>query len=76
MKRAKKSHSDVKETTSGMSEIPTEESVQYDFSTIEAITNCFSPENKIGEGKASQWTRGSGEEAIKGFKTRSRRIQE
>ncbi|XP_019174678.1 PREDICTED: cysteine-rich receptor-like protein kinase 25 [Ipomoea nil] len=50
MKRAKKSHSDVKETTSGMSEIPTEESVQYEFSTIEAITNCFSPDNKIGEG--------------------------
>nr|GMD83083.1 cysteine-rich receptor-like protein kinase 25 [Ipomoea batatas] len=36
--------------TLGMSEIPTEESVQYDFSTIEAITNCFSPDNKIGEG--------------------------
>nr|GMD93008.1 cysteine-rich receptor-like protein kinase 25 [Ipomoea batatas] len=50
MKRAKKSHSLLKETTSGMSEIPTEESVQYDFSIIEAITNCFSLDNKIGEG--------------------------
>ncbi|XP_019174849.1 PREDICTED: cysteine-rich receptor-like protein kinase 25 [Ipomoea nil] len=50
MKRAKKSHSDVKKTTSGMSEIPIEESVQYEFSTIEAITNCFSADNKIGEG--------------------------
>nr|GMD91800.1 cysteine-rich receptor-like protein kinase 25 [Ipomoea batatas] len=50
MKRAKKSHSDVKETTSGMNEIAIEESVQYEFSTIEAITNGFSADNKIGEG--------------------------
>nr|GLL45718.1 cysteine-rich receptor-like protein kinase 25 [Ipomoea trifida] len=49
VKRAKKSHSNVNETTTGMSEIATEESVQYDFSIIEAITNCFSPNNKIGE---------------------------
>nr|GMD83087.1 cysteine-rich receptor-like protein kinase 25 [Ipomoea batatas] len=50
MKRATKSHSDVKETTSAMAEIPSDESVQYDFSTIKAITNCFSSANKIGEG--------------------------
>nr|GMD91805.1 cysteine-rich receptor-like protein kinase 25 [Ipomoea batatas] len=56
MKRAKKSHSDVKETTSGnavpdcMTEILPEESVHYDFSTIQAITNFFSPDNMIGEG--------------------------
>nr|GMD86341.1 cysteine-rich receptor-like protein kinase 25 [Ipomoea batatas]GMD86345.1 cysteine-rich receptor-like protein kinase 25 [Ipomoea batatas] len=50
MKRAKKSHSDAKETTSGMNEIAKEESVQYEFSTIEAITNGFSADNKIGEG--------------------------
>nr|GMD91806.1 cysteine-rich receptor-like protein kinase 25 [Ipomoea batatas] len=49
VKRAKKSHSNVNETTTGMSEIATEESVKYDFSIIEAITNCFSPNNKIGE---------------------------
>nr|GMD91804.1 cysteine-rich receptor-like protein kinase 25 [Ipomoea batatas] len=46
-------------TTSGnavpdrMTEIPTEESVQYDFGTIQAITNYFSPDNKIGEGGCS-----------------------
>ncbi|XP_019174895.1 PREDICTED: cysteine-rich receptor-like protein kinase 10 [Ipomoea nil] len=50
MKRATKSQSVVKETTSAMTEIPTVESVQYDFSTIKSITNCFSPANKIGEG--------------------------
>ncbi|XP_019174839.1 PREDICTED: cysteine-rich receptor-like protein kinase 25 isoform X2 [Ipomoea nil] len=33
-----------------MTDIPTKESAQYDFSTIQAITNCFSPDNKIGEG--------------------------
>ncbi|XP_019174775.1 PREDICTED: putative receptor-like protein kinase At4g00960 [Ipomoea nil] len=48
-RRAKKALS-VKETIADMTEIPTEESVQYEFSTIEAITNCFSPDNKIGEG--------------------------
>nr|GLL45720.1 cysteine-rich receptor-like protein kinase 25 isoform X2 [Ipomoea trifida] len=49
-RRAKKDLSHVKETTTDMSEISIEESVQYEFSTIEAITNCFSPNNKIGEG--------------------------
>ncbi|XP_019174645.1 PREDICTED: cysteine-rich receptor-like protein kinase 25 [Ipomoea nil] len=49
-RRAKKDLSHVKETTTDMSEISLEESVQYEFSTIEAITNCFSPNNKIGEG--------------------------
>nr|GMD83084.1 cysteine-rich receptor-like protein kinase 25 [Ipomoea batatas] len=33
-----------------MTDIPTKESAQYDFSTIQAITNRFSPDNKIGEG--------------------------
>ncbi|XP_031126914.1 cysteine-rich receptor-like protein kinase 25 isoform X2 [Ipomoea triloba] len=50
MKRAKKSHFDVKETTTGMTEIPTGESTQYEFGTIEAITNWFSHDNEIGEG--------------------------
>nr|GLL45714.1 putative receptor-like protein kinase At4g00960 isoform X2 [Ipomoea trifida] len=50
MKRVKRSHSNVKEKTSGMTEIPTEESAQYDFITIQAVTNYFSPNNKIGEG--------------------------
>ncbi|XP_019174807.1 PREDICTED: cysteine-rich receptor-like protein kinase 10 [Ipomoea nil] len=58
MKRAKKSHSDVKKTTSGMTEIPIDESVQYDFGTIQAITNYFSPDNKIGEGGCSSVYKG------------------
>ena len=31
-------------------EISTEESLQFDLSTIEAATNNFSPDNKLGEG--------------------------
>ncbi|XP_019174795.1 PREDICTED: putative receptor-like protein kinase At4g00960 isoform X2 [Ipomoea nil] len=50
MRRANKSHSNVKEKTSGMTDIPTEQSTQYDFSTIQAVTNYFSPDNKIGKG--------------------------
>nr|GLL45717.1 cysteine-rich receptor-like protein kinase 25 isoform X2 [Ipomoea trifida] len=59
MKKAKKNG-----TTSGnavpdrMTEIPAEESVQYDFSTIQAITNYFSPDNKIGEGGCSSVYKG------------------
>ncbi|XP_019174882.1 PREDICTED: cysteine-rich receptor-like protein kinase 25 [Ipomoea nil] len=49
VKRAKKSHCNERGTTTGTSEIEPEQSVQYDFSIIEAITNCFSPNNKIGE---------------------------
>nr|GLL45719.1 putative receptor-like protein kinase At4g00960 isoform X1 [Ipomoea trifida] len=49
-RRAKKGLSLVKETTTDMTEISIEESVQFEFSTIEAITNCFSINNKIGEG--------------------------
>ncbi|XP_019174716.1 PREDICTED: cysteine-rich receptor-like protein kinase 10 isoform X2 [Ipomoea nil] len=58
MKRAKKSIYRVKKTTSGMTEIPIEESVQYDFGTIQAITNYFSPDNKIGEGGCSSVYKG------------------
>jgi len=31
-------------------EISTEESLQFDLSTVEAATNNFSPDNKLGEG--------------------------
>ncbi|XP_019174907.1 PREDICTED: cysteine-rich receptor-like protein kinase 5 [Ipomoea nil] len=33
-----------------MNEIPIEQSTQYDFSIVQAVTNYFSPDNKIGEG--------------------------
>ncbi|XP_039169879.1 cysteine-rich receptor-like protein kinase 10 [Eucalyptus grandis] len=35
---------------SGASELTTMESLQFDFTTIQAATNDFSPENKLGEG--------------------------
>lgn len=31
-------------------DIPTVDSLQFDFSTIEAATNKFSADNKLGEG--------------------------
>nr|GMD93005.1 cysteine-rich receptor-like protein kinase 25 [Ipomoea batatas] len=36
--------------TTDVTTVSVEESTQYDFATIKAITNDFSPENKIGEG--------------------------
>ncbi|XP_019176014.1 PREDICTED: putative receptor-like protein kinase At4g00960 [Ipomoea nil] len=38
------------QTTDVTGEISNEESLQYDFATIQLITNVFSPDNKIGEG--------------------------
>nr|GMD86340.1 cysteine-rich receptor-like protein kinase 25 [Ipomoea batatas]GMD86344.1 cysteine-rich receptor-like protein kinase 25 [Ipomoea batatas] len=86
MKRVKRSHSNVKEKTSGMTEIPTEESAQYDFITIQAVTNCFSPDNKIGEGgygavyKAwKHWTEGKAldmvDQSLGGLYSRNEVIQ-
>ncbi|CAL5410941.1 unnamed protein product [Camellia sinensis] len=48
-RKAKKKHDDTKED-SAVNEITTVESLQYDFGTIQAATNNFSDDNKIGEG--------------------------
>ncbi|XP_060173301.1 cysteine-rich receptor-like protein kinase 25 isoform X3 [Lycium barbarum] len=51
-RRRRKRNNTLKEmnVTVDLSGILTAESLQYDFSTIEAATNCFSMENKIGVG--------------------------
>ncbi|XP_060173296.1 cysteine-rich receptor-like protein kinase 25 [Lycium barbarum] len=49
-KRRKKRSNPLKEMNDDLGGILTTESLQYDFSTIEAATNCFSMENKIGVG--------------------------
>ncbi|XP_034927256.1 cysteine-rich receptor-like protein kinase 10 [Populus alba] len=48
-RRGRKNRDSVKENDGG-DEISTEESLQFDLSTIEAATNNFSPDNKLGEG--------------------------
>uniref|UniRef100_A0A2K2ANW2 Cysteine-rich receptor-like protein kinase 25 n=1 Tax=Populus trichocarpa TaxID=3694 RepID=A0A2K2ANW2_POPTR len=48
-RRGRKNRDSVKEKDVG-DEISTEESLQFDLSTIEAATNNFSPDNKLGEG--------------------------
>ncbi|KAJ6925610.1 hypothetical protein NC651_010111 [Populus alba x Populus x berolinensis] len=48
-RRGRKNRDSVKENDVG-DEISTEESLQFDLSTIEAATNNFSPDNKLGEG--------------------------
>ncbi|XP_028776258.1 cysteine-rich receptor-like protein kinase 10 [Neltuma alba] len=48
-KRMRKKHDSVPEVKS-TSEISNLDSLQYDFSTIEAATNKFSADNKLGEG--------------------------
>ncbi|KAK4726258.1 hypothetical protein R3W88_031175 [Solanum pinnatisectum] len=49
-RRMKRNNKTLKEMNVDLSEILTDESLQYDFSTIEAATNFFSMENKIGVG--------------------------
>ncbi|XP_028107449.1 cysteine-rich receptor-like protein kinase 10 isoform X1 [Camellia sinensis] len=48
-RKAKTKRDDTKDD-SALNEIPTVESLQYDFGTIQAATNNFSDDNKIGEG--------------------------
>ncbi|KAI8001055.1 Cysteine-rich receptor-like protein kinase 15 [Camellia lanceoleosa] len=48
-RKAKKKYDSVEEDTTG-NEISTTESLQYDLSKVQAATNNFSAENKIGEG--------------------------
>ncbi|XP_022139941.1 cysteine-rich receptor-like protein kinase 10 [Momordica charantia] len=48
-RRAKKRHSAAKED-SVVNEMTTVESLQFDFNTIDAATNKFSEENRLGEG--------------------------
>ncbi|KAG6584064.1 Cysteine-rich receptor-like protein kinase 25, partial [Cucurbita argyrosperma subsp. sororia] len=47
--RARNRHSSIKED-SVVNEMTTMESLQFDFKTIDAATNKFSEENKLGEG--------------------------
>ncbi|KAK6773178.1 hypothetical protein RDI58_028416 [Solanum bulbocastanum] len=49
-RRMKRNNKTLEEMNVDLSEILTAESLQYDFSTIEAATNFFSMENKIGVG--------------------------
>ncbi|KAK4726260.1 hypothetical protein R3W88_031177 [Solanum pinnatisectum] len=49
-RRMKRNNKTLKEMNVDLSEILTDESLQYDFSTIEAAANFFSMENKIGVG--------------------------
>ncbi|CAL5344685.1 unnamed protein product [Camellia sinensis] len=48
-RKAKKKYDSVEEDTTG-NDISTTESLQYDLSKVQAATNNFSAENKIGEG--------------------------
>ncbi|KAL3596254.1 hypothetical protein D5086_007891, partial [Populus alba] len=48
-RRGRKNRDSVKENDDG-DEISTVESLQFDLSSIEAATNNFSPDNKLGEG--------------------------
>nr|GMD91809.1 cysteine-rich receptor-like protein kinase 25 [Ipomoea batatas] len=50
IKKEKKSKTTAQTKAEDVSGISTEEFSQYDFATIQAITNDFSSENKIGEG--------------------------
>ncbi|KAK9936144.1 hypothetical protein M0R45_013004 [Rubus argutus] len=56
-KRAKKKYSAVPEP-SGVNDISSVESLQFDFGTIEAATNNFSDDNKLGEGGFGQVYKG------------------
>ncbi|KAI8007117.1 Cysteine-rich receptor-like protein kinase 25 [Camellia lanceoleosa] len=48
-RKSKKKYDAIEEDTIG-SDIPTDESLQYNLGTVQAATNNFSAENKIGEG--------------------------
>ncbi|KAJ6401845.1 hypothetical protein OIU84_014004 [Salix udensis] len=52
-RRARKNRESVEENDVG-DEITTVESLQFDLSTIEAATNNFSPDNKLGEGGSGE----------------------
>ncbi|XP_059661379.1 cysteine-rich receptor-like protein kinase 10 isoform X3 [Cornus florida] len=49
VRKAKKKNNTIKEE-SAADDITTVQSLSYDFATVEAATNNFSPANKIGEG--------------------------
>ncbi|XP_060173298.1 cysteine-rich receptor-like protein kinase 25 isoform X2 [Lycium barbarum] len=74
-KRRKKRSNTLKEMNDDLGGILTTESLQYDFSTTEAATNCFSMENKIGVGGFGDVYKGelpSGQEiAVKRLSRRS-----
>ncbi|KAK7308810.1 hypothetical protein RJT34_05059 [Clitoria ternatea] len=57
-KRARKNRDSVKEVKTAY-DITTVESLQYDFGTIEAATNKFSEDNKLGEGGFGQVYKGT-----------------
>ncbi|XP_059661356.1 cysteine-rich receptor-like protein kinase 25 isoform X1 [Cornus florida] len=46
----KKKYNTIKEESGAADDITTVQSLSYDFATVEAATNNFSPANKIGEG--------------------------
>ncbi|KAI9395764.1 hypothetical protein POPTR_004G025650v4 [Populus trichocarpa] len=58
LRRARKTRDYVPENDVG-DEITTEESLQFDLSTIEAATNNFSADNKLGEGGFGEVYRGT-----------------
>ncbi|XP_021819757.1 cysteine-rich receptor-like protein kinase 10 isoform X1 [Prunus avium] len=57
-RRARKKRSAAAEEPSGATDISSVESLQFDFSTIEAATNNFSDDNKLGEGGFGQVYKG------------------
>ncbi|MCD9560576.1 hypothetical protein HAX54_019292 [Datura stramonium] len=74
-RRRMKRNKTLKEMNDDLSGVLTAESLLYDFTTIEAATNCFSMENKIGVGGFGDVYKGelvSGQEiAVKRLSRRS-----